>query len=263
MTLAEREGSAFSGAPYELYWWRLGAQEWCQASGDTSRSYLGRTFEPTVIERTEVDQNGEASSGNITVTLDLENPVAQLLAEGPNQVVNLVVFCGHEGESEIGCVFTGRVSTPKFREACEITCESRQATWKQSIPSLVFQSQCPLRWGGPRCGVPKDDYRVVATITAINGLILMSPAFATHEDGWFRGGWIDLGGVLRMITGHTGESITLLVPMPGLAVGAQVAAFPGCPGTEQACRVKFGNLNQHLGFCRIPGVNPFGTDGIA
>jgi uncharacterized phage protein (TIGR02218 family) len=216
-----------------------------------------------VICRTEVDQNGEASSGNIAVTLDLENPVAQLLAAGPNQVVNLTVFCGHDGESEVGCAFTGRVSTPKFSETCEITCESRQATWKQQIPSLVFQNQCPLRWGGPRCGVTKDNYRVPAAIEAINGLVLSSPAFAAHADGWFRGGWVELNGVLRMITGHTGSDITLLVPMPGISLGAQVVAFPGCPGTEEACRVKFSNLDQHLGCCRIPGINPFGTDGIA
>lgn len=262
MTFNSREVSTFDGEPFELYTWIMGASRWYQTSGDTPRVFQGRTFDPEVLARTEVDQNGEANSGNVTVTMETGNPIAQLFLESPpSSPISLIIQCGHEGEPDVACAFTGRVSSTKFKEACELTCVSRQTIWKQSIPGLAFQSQCPLRWGSDRCGVNRYAYRVEATLSSVSGLNLVSPAFAAHPNGHFRGGWVEAEGATRMITAHTGDTITLFTPM-AISVGAIVAVFPGCMGTEEDCATRYNNLANHLGCKRIPGKNPFGETGI-
>ncbi len=153
MTFDARERSTYAGKPFELYRWSLSAETWLQTSGDTPRPFQGQTYEPAVLSRSEVDQNGESASGNVTVTLDLENPVVRLFQAGPpSQPVSLIVTCGHDGETETACVFTGRVMSAKFSEFCELICAPRQAIWKQPIPALSYQSQCPLRVFSPAAG---------------------------------------------------------------------------------------------------------------
>lgn len=262
MTYNSREVSTFQGEPFELYTWAMGATRWYQTGGDTRRVFDGITFEPTVLARTEVDQNGEANSGNVTVTMEIDNPIAQLFLHGsPSRPISLIVQCGHDGEPEVACAFTGRVSSTKFKEGCELTCVSRQTIWKQSIPGLAFQSQCPLRWGSARCGVNRYAYRVESTLSSVSGLNLVSPTFAAYPNGHFRGGWVEAEGAIRMITAHVGDTLTLFTPMP-LSAGGLVAAFPGCMGTEEDCGGRYNNLANHLGCKRIPGKNPFGETGI-
>ena len=211
-----------------------------------------------------MDQNGETSSGNVTVTLDLDNPVAQLFLDGPpSEPLSLIVTCGHEGETETACVFTGRVMSAKLGEACEFTCAPRQAVWKQPIPPLCYQSQCPLRWGSARCGVDRNAWRVPATLSAVSGLTVTSPAFSAWPNGHFRGGFLEIeGGDRPTITGHVGATLTLLRAAHGLIVGSQVVAFPGCQGTEEDCDGRYHNLPNHLGFKRIPTRQPFDSGGI-
>jgi len=263
MTFDARERSAHGGEPFELYRWNLGATTWLQASGDAPRLFQGQTYLPAVLQRTEVDQNGETSSGNVTVTLDLDNPVAQLFREGPPSTpVSLIVTCGHDGETETACVFTGRVMSAKIQETCEFICAPRQAVWKQPIPALTFQYQCPLRWGTARCGVNKSAWRVPATLTDVSGLTITSTAFAGHPDGHFKGGWIEYLGDTRTITGHVGPVLTLRTMLPSLVPGAEVVAYPGCQGTEDDCANRYNNLLNHMGFKRIPTRQPFDSGGI-
>lgn len=265
MTFNIRERSTYGGEPFELYAWVLGTTFWRQTSGDTPRTYQGHLYTPAVLARSEVDQNGESASGNVTVTLALDNPVAQLfLPTPPSQPLGLIVVCNHDGEldTEAACVFTGRVMSAKFGEVCEFTCAPRQAIWKQPIPALSYQSQCPLRVFTARCGVNKEAWRVAATLSSVAGLTVTSPAFAAHADGHFKGGWIDAGGSLGMIVAHVGGVLTLQTPLPGLIVGSQVNAYPGCQGTEADCTTRYNNLVNHLGFQRIPTRQPFDSGGI-
>ena len=119
MTFDARERSNFSGEPFELFRWSMGATTWLQAMR-TPRLLQGQIYAPAAVSRTEVDQNGETSSGNVTVTLDLDNPVAQLFREGPPSTpVSLIVTCGHDEETETACVFTGRIMSAKLQEVCD------------------------------------------------------------------------------------------------------------------------------------------------
>jgi len=264
MTFDAREKSAFEGAPFECYWWSCGALNWYQTSGDKDRTLYGHTYTPEVIERTEISQNQEMNSGAITVTLQPENPVAQLfMGFLPPRPVSLVIYRGHDGDSEIVTNFVGKVSSCPFKDMAELKVVPDQDALKRMIPGLAYQSQCPHTLFSSGCGVPEDAWMTVAVLSYVSGRTLKSSAFAAKANGYFQAGFVDFGGTLRVVSAHTGDALTLMDPFPAdLVAGAQVLAYPGCQGTEAYCATVFNNLVNHLGFSHIPATNPFGSGGI-
>jgi uncharacterized phage protein (TIGR02218 family) len=233
------------------------------ARGNTPRTVYGQVYTPETITRTEVDQNQELRSGSITVSLPLENPLALLFADYmPPQQVSLVIYGGHEDDSEIVAPFTGIVSSVKRTEDCALTLVSEQDALKRKIPALRYQRQCPRRLFSPGCGVNKTEWATLAQVTDISGKTITSPVFGTKPDGFFTAGWVDGGGTSMAIIKHVGDVLTLFYPIKGLAVWDNVIVYPGCQGTETDCADKFNNLPNHLGYSRIPFTNPFGQGGI-
>lgn len=264
MTYDAREKSTFGGAPYECYWFACGSQEWRYTSGDEPRTISIWSYAPEVITRSEIQQNQEMRSGEIKITLPLDNPVA-LLFRGflPPRPVSVVIYRGHDGDPETVCSFTGIVSSCVFGEDAQLTVVPEQNAIKRTVPALTYQSQCPRALFSTGCGVGRETFRVLGLVSSVSGMQVHAAAFATKSDGYFNGGWLEFGYELRAIASHVGDQVTLMDPIDSLPIGAQVFAYPGCQGTEADCAGRFGNLVNHLGFGRIPSRNPFGTGGIA
>jgi uncharacterized phage protein (TIGR02218 family) len=87
-------------------------------------------------------------------------------------------------------------------------------------------------------------------------------AFLSQSTGWLTGGYLRVGGVPRMITQHSGDTVTLSSVLPGLAVGSAFEAFAGCDRSFSTCQSKFGNALNFGGFPWIPAKNPFAGDSI-
>ena len=264
MTLDAREKSVCDGIPFEAYWFTCGASSWRYTGGDQPRTINGCLYDREVISRSEVEQVQESRAGSIKVQLPLDNPVAELFAATLSpRPVSLVIFGGQDGDSDAQVIFTGMVSSVRRTDVCELNVVTEHDTMKQTVPGLMFQIQCPRDIFSDGCGLRRQDWEVLATLTNVSGAILSSPAFAAKPDGWFRGGWISWNGTAMAIVAHTGADITLFFPLDGIPIGAGVVAYPGCQGTEAECANKFDNLVNHLGFGRMPTKNPFGSAGIA
>lgn len=263
MTYAAQETSRYAGQPFELYWFATNTLNAYLTSGDESRAYLGNTYTPEAIERTEVDFNQELQSQSITVRLPIDSVIAQqFVSYIPSSPMSLVIFRGHEtdGAGEVVTYFTGRVSAARFDEVCELTVLPEQALLKRQVPGPRYQSQCNWVWGSPACGVNKGTYAVTAVVTAIagsNGDTITAAALGAQTSGYFTAGWIERGDERRMIILHTGSTAQLITPMPSLQVGDTITIYPGCQRTASDCRNKFGNYQHFSGFDRVPGRNPF------
>jgi uncharacterized phage protein (TIGR02218 family) len=260
MSYAARETSRYSGTPFELFWFSMGAQNWYLTSGDIARHLGARTFTPESISATAISQNQELRSGSITILIPRNHAIAALfVGYSPPAPLTLIIYRGHDGELEGETVtyFTGRVATAKFTEHCELTCVPEQDALKRSVPIQKFQSQCNWVLFGPGCGLDKTAYAVSGTVSAISGDTVTVSGLSAKPDGWFRAGWLELGNSRRMIIAHTGDNVTLITPLLGLQVGDAVVAYPGCMLTEAICAGKFGNLVNFWGFSRIPTRNPF------
>ena len=221
-------------------------------------------YTPEAIFRGEVEQNQEDQTGSITITLPADNAVALLFRDFlPPAPVQAVVFRNHAGDLGAGIVhFNGTVSSVEFKGSeAVLTCLPLSEAFRRPIPWQMFQSQCGHPLYSAACGVDKSTYALAATVTALNatGSEVTATEFATKADRWFCSGWMEAGGEVRWIVGHTGETVTLSAPFSALTVGASVTVYPGCDRTETVCENKFSNLANFSGWSHIPTKNPFNS----
>jgi hypothetical protein len=85
----------------------------------------------------------------------------------------------------------------------------------------------------------------------------------TRPDGYYSGGMIEIGSVLKYIIASQGATLTLMQPL-GVNIdsnGSAATLYPGCAHNLSDCQTKFNNLLNYGGFPWIPGDrnNPFGN----
>lgn len=120
---------------------------------------------------------------------------------------------------------------------------------------------CRDRLGGPRCKVNLDLYRQNFTITeVINGRAFRVSAAVSAN--YTLGTMLVTSGVGVGSEGEikevTGDVVYLYLPLPiPPAVGDGVQLTQGCPGTKDACKTRFNNLDNMDAEPDLPGTDEF------
>lgn len=252
-----------SGAkPYELYLFEGTGIFFPLANTDELITYLGNSFVPTNITRSESEQSNEVVSGQMKIYISKDHPLAQLfLPYLPTSPVAITIYGSHYGDSETVVLFTGQVASARFTDQCELTCNSDQYLLQRKIPQQLYQAPCSHVFGDAGCGINLVDHTYLGTISAIDatGTVLTVTGFGSLPDS-LKGGFLRRGNDMRMIVAHSGTSITLLSAVADLDVGDSVQGVAGCQLTFAACSA-YKNTFNFLGFDLIPTINPF--DGSA
>jgi hypothetical protein len=269
MTFDAQEQSVYGGSPGEFYAFAMGSTTWYLASGDVPVTISGHPYTPAPITRSKIEHSGEEWSGDLDITLPKTHPIAVLL-DGPAPIVPLTLTAFRKHRSDAAVVqFFGPAQAVgiNFRGPdARITFAPISRVLKRLVPSLVFQSQCPLALYGTRCGVNVASFSRSATITAVSGATLESDQFALDPqgnaapNGYYTNGYVELtNGDRRFTVGHVGTALALMYGFPAgsVAVDDQVVVAAGCDRSEATCDSRFDNLDRHLGYCRIPYRNPF------
>lgn len=260
MTYAARETSGNAGQPVELYAFQTEDGGWFYTSGDKAVAYLGETFAIETMQRTAIQQSGEAKAGQIKITIPLANPVAQLFTSYiPDTPMSVVIYRTHGTDGEFVVIFTGRVLAATFGDFAELTAMPENDVLKYNVPSQQFQTQCNHFLYDAGCKVAKELFALPGAVTVIAGDVITVPACAAKPDGWFNAGFVEFGLQRRMILSHVGGLLTLIAPVPGLVVGSTLTAFAGCMRDFGTCVSKFSNSQNFAGFQWIPTKNPFAT----
>lgn len=262
MTYNANEISKYSSRPFELYFWSTADQQWFYTSAAKKTTYVSHIYTPLALSRSEIDQNGEAKSGGLRVTVPRTSDLAALfMAFLPVSPLLLTIYRGHYGDddSEVKQMFTGKVISAKFGDFCVLTIAPEQYILQQRVPAIQYQQQCPWVVYGPGCELDRNLFRLAGTVSALsaNKLSITSSAFAAKPNGWLNAGYIELGNQKRFINSHVGSVVTILDVIPGLIVGSSVAAFAGCMRNNVDCIQKFNNYKRFMGFPNLPGRNPF------
>ena len=219
-------------------------------------------YQPTSITRSEVDQSNEVVSGQLKVYIPENHPLAQLvLPYLPASQIAVTIFGSHYGGSQTVTLFVGTLSSARYTDQCEITCNSAQYLLQRKIPLQTYQAPCCHIFGDIGCGISLGDHTYSGTISAIDstGTILTVPEFASLPDPLLAG-FVRRGNDVRMIVAQVGDVVTILSPIGGLEVGDALLGIAGCQLTFEACTA-YKNIANFLGFDLIPITNPF--DGSA
>jgi uncharacterized phage protein (TIGR02218 family) len=262
MSYAAREISRFGGEPVECYKFTQGNNTWLYTSADREivLPTVG-TFTPTVITRDELDFSQEDTGETIDFTVPRSNPVAALfIGQLPSTPIGVTVYRAHRGDENSPIViFSGKIIRCRFEESQAILAgASLMSILSRVVPPLAMQTPCNHVLYSAGCGINPTISRDAITVESVSGNDVVSPDFALRADGWFTGGRLEgANGETRFIVDHVGDTITLISSLSGLEAGDTPWAYWGCDHLEATCTSKFTNLDNYLGWSRIPSQNPF------
>lgn len=252
----EKSGSA--SQPWEIYLFQTTGKSFLLTSADAPIDYLGQEYEPTTISRSELEHTNEVISGRMKITIPPSHPLAaEFIPYLPPTPMEVTIFGGHYGDTDVVVLFTGNVASSLFTDQCELTCNSDLYRLQRLIPKKPYQSPCTHVFGDDGCSIDLALFTTAGIIGSVDatGTVLHVSAFngLAHS---LKGGYFLRGNDLRMIVDHTGDQITLLTAISDLEVNQVVTAVAGCQHTYAACQ-SFNNVPQFFGFDLMPETNPF------
>lgn len=258
------EVSPFGAEPKELYAFVLGTRCWLYTSADEDTDYLGKTYLARTISRGSFTRNEENASSNVEIRIDRGLAVAPMLVGATTpQPMQVTIFRLHRpDEGDAIRMFYGRVANSRIeREEVVVTVASPLGRDEKQIPRERILRTCPHALYGKRCRVDPTAWSVSTTIAV---KYADANQYGLSSDGGNPDGWLTAGVLVKDSTGqrgfiqeHIGNTIRLLIQMPGLVAGDAVTLYAGCDRTVETCRDKFNNVPQFGGFPLHPERNPF------
>lgn len=251
-------------APAELFriWTPSGGQEWTYTSADGAIVYGGKTYAPAPIKRGAVsyDSGVDAQSLDITIS-SISDPAAQYAASHPVEEIWVQVMRVHMGQSPLEAlvVFAGVILPATIKgAAAKFQCVGMKHALRQQLPKWRIQPGCNVSVFSDKCALDPDDHKISGTLDAasIDGLTLSASEFSAQDDGYYTLGHILVNGHRRMIVEHSGSTVRLRYPIPGVAAADAFSAWPGCDGAIETCRDKFNNVANFRGYPDLPTDNP-------
>ena len=184
----------------------------------------------------------------------------------------MTIFRGHINDNDFIVYWKGRVSGSKAGgHSVSLNCESIFTSLRRPGLRARYQRTCRHALYSSNCGVNLETHGREMRLLHIASTNCNIPDASEFIDGYFTGGMIKApDNSLRLISNHTGASITLSRPIISLETGfvnsgyggVRVILYPGCDRLKSTCIDKFNNVENHGGFPFIPIKNPFGGSSI-
>lgn len=255
--------------PIELYEFKRSLFSWYFTSGDEDVIFNNNTYVAVPIKRGRIESTQDLGKSTMKITMSRRvSFLAQFIATSPTDVITITITRIHASDADPAITYKGRVVNVKFVEnEGEVTCHPIQTALRRPGLRRIYQTACPHVLYGNECGVLKDSFDILATLTGASGLTITSPSFIvsinpTFDAAHFVGGLVEFSqaGLVtkRFITDHdnTTGTLTLNLSFRGIISGDIVTAFPGCDHTVDTCAGKFNIINNYGGFPFIPIKNP-------
>jgi uncharacterized phage protein (TIGR02218 family) len=276
MAFNDKETSVFESNPIELYRFRRGTTQWLYTSNDQDQVFETLTYKATQIRRSKIEATQDIGKLSNKIELVRTAPfLTQFIATSPVDTISIEIIRLQAGEEDFAVIFKGRVTNVRFNgDIAEVTCNPVFTALKRPGLRRTYQATCPhILYGNP-CGVSKTAFGINGNIDTLAGVTLSSLSWVIDtgnpaiDEVWFVGGIleVDLGGFIerRFITGYerASGSITLNLPLTGVAIGMIATAFPGCDHSTETCFTKYSNINNYGGYPDIPSKNPMDGTSI-
>lgn len=159
-------------------------------------------------------------------------------------------------------IFVGTGTIHFDRNVLIISCKSVLTALNILIPQNLFQQPCNYSLFDEGCCLNKEDYKEssTASIDAINDYTIIDATFEIPVDDplKYNAGEIEIRsgdyiGERRNILLTEDGLFTTSSPFPGIIKAeTEFDYYPGCDGTPETCRDRFGNIENFYGFVYLP-----------
>jgi uncharacterized phage protein (TIGR02218 family) len=264
MSYVAREQSAHAGHPLELYRFALGDQQWLYTSADHEVAYGADLYQPVYIRRGGFTRGGDARKSTIEIEVSAVNDVTLLFRSGwLAGLLVVTIYRHHHGDSDYSVLWKGRVTGCKWAgSTATLTSDSVFTLFQRAGLRRVYQVGCPHVLFGAACGLDASAWAHAELVTSVNVNQVVMAGAGDLGAGYFTGGMLRLGDEYRLIVGQSGDALTLLDRIPGLAAGMEAIAWPGCSRSTATCAGKFNNIDNYGGLPFLPSKNPFSGDAL-
>jgi len=280
------------GRPVELYDFTQGGSLFRRTNA-VRNVVIGSTVYEALpaLARTHPQMNTELTSGEITVSVPKDFPIASAFRVTlPSSLPNLTIFRMHLNDPDEGllAVWQGEVVNCKFGDnTAQLFCQPVTKIFDKPIPSRTFSATCNWQLYGRGCLVVRATYTKstdiastlpngqTLTITNLRALaveINVSEALGLTSDEidifWMRG--------MVVITGSPGERRSIVdadiggdpdvvrINRPFVSSGlpgTPIDVVAGCNHNINGdCSRKFLNTPEFGGFPTVPLLNPFAIE---
>lgn len=220
---------------------------------------------PAPISREAITLTSDIRRAQIVIHTPSNFEIANLFKTGtPASQIWVRIRRANRHRDSVTIEWFGRVVAAEWAHSgAKLFCESYYSAIQGNSNMRYYGYLCPHALFGERCKVNRENYRVTAVISGLDGNSITSPVFATKPDHYFTGGYIvfsdDDSGIQHRqhINSHYDDTIKIVNKIPKLSVGKQIEVYPGCNRTLEECKNKFENHLNFGGFPWIPGRNPF------
>lgn len=263
MTYATTLASVFGKKPIWLYEFTRGSdtQRFTSAAEDYTDGD-GVTWTSTPITHTRFRVTGAIARAQTEIVFPQSNTWArQYLEDSGYEDNSLIIYHEFKDKSpqERATKFRGRVIAAKpMLTRLTLLAENRFTELRRKGLSAVIQRPCRHALyhskDGHGCGLNLADWQVYGTMSALSGNVATVAEAGSQSSGYYSGGIFEWDGKKQLITKHSGTSLTLLGPIPGMAAdlstygSLSVKIAPGCNLTRSTCLNRFNNLDNFGGF---------------
>lgn len=279
MTWSGRKSQPTGQKPVWLYEFTIGGTLERYTPRSKGYSYGGNVYSELAVVKGKIPETGEKKDAIFDFTLPASTAFAQSLKSGIGlQEATVKVLSGDEDDpdQEFLTRFFGRaIAFNSFFSVGEwgrvkVLCENKFTSGRRRTMPRVMDRTCSYALYVGGCALNIADFNTSGTATAISGNTLTIAEAALQADGYYTQGSLTYGAHKQLITEHTGNQITLLASVPGLAteIGtlgtASVEIAPGCtklPHSDDnpsTCHTVF---NNYLNFGGFPEMDETPFDG--
>lgn len=265
MAFEDYEVSVESGQPVELYNLALGTTIWRMhnSQADEVISYSGDDYTHTIVGRGKIIADQET----LEITLPADHQFSkEFVRIAPGQLATLTIFRYHRADtSDVRVVFKGVVRAIAYSNngsTTKINLISITETFDKTIPDRTYQATCNNVLFDSDCKVSSASFKHTDIVTDIDANTIDVNGLSAKGDNWAKGGFVAYGALdFRLILGHTGDTLTLVLPFYEDVDGKSVNVYAGCDHCIGTCDTKFSNSINFGGCPWVPTKNIF-TTGI-
>jgi uncharacterized phage protein (TIGR02218 family) len=270
MSLSAIAAWASGSRPYHLYLFQRGTAQYQFASTaepitKTISGADSSTWTPLAISHDRITDSDQAARSEMKLTAPLSSQIAQdAVGNLGFDPLSIRIYRGDSNTEEVVSLFKGRVlsANPQDDGLCLFSCMTEMAALQRKGLAAVIQRPCRHVHYGRGCNLVLSEWQVelpVASISASGRTVTITGANA-QPNGYYQLGTIEWGGRFEMMLTHSGNVVSLVNAIPGLAAAVaagttNVKIAPGCPLSRAVCDGRFGNIANFGGF-------PFISDNI-
>jgi uncharacterized phage protein (TIGR02218 family) len=230
-------------------------------------SYLGLTYDPYPIKRNKISFSSDLKVDQTTLVFaknwGIDNAIRRDTLAGAD--IQIIRVNRDNSAEDYVILFDGNVADTTI-DSLEVTARCQTLDFLNvELPAREYQVACNWRLYDDYCTLNQADYSVTSVLdpSTVRNILVGTNITGTSSDGDFADDYWTLGfaqsmdgrneDVVRQITSHTDDTITVVPPFPfEFEEDAEVKLVLGCAHHVSDCENVFGNLINYGGFPFIP-----------